>query len=267
LIIVKTLSQGIREYVLLALALWVLGHHYQRRRVGPGKIALVLSCAILVFPTIQVFRETLIGRTGGTPQSIAGVSELAASSVEYFRSLAPADFANLAMSSVFDRSQGIDALSLVTKYTPERAPWGLGSSYIEIPVQLFVPRALWADKPILNAHQDFERTYMGIHFFAQASPHVFSDFYSNFSVFGLIIGAFVFGLVFKYFYLIRENAPHRKEVLFVYAYLILNAVHQLEAAFVAGSVIIVRAVIVILVTLWFVGAGRNQGTAAGKVTI
>jgi len=125
-------------------------------------------------------------------------------------------------------------------------------------MQLFVPRALWADKPILNAHQDFERTYMGIHFFAQASPHVFADFYSNFAMFGLILGALAFGMAFKYFHVMLLRAPARKEIVLVYAYLILNAVHQLEADFVAGTVIMFRAVIMIAFVLVFLSAGNKQ---------
>ena len=260
LIVLKTVSQGIREYVLLALALWVLCYHYRRRRVGIAMIAVALGCGMLVFPTVQVLRDTVVVRIGGTPKTVSDISGLVISSLEYFSSLSIQDSANLAMASVFDRSQGIDALSLVVKYTPERAPWGLGSTYLTIPVQLLVPRALWADKPILNAHQDFEHTYMGITFYAQASPHVFSDFYSNFAVFGLIVGALVFGVMFKYFYLLRMWSPHRKEVLLVYSYLILNGVHQLEAAFVAGAVIMVRAIIIVAIALCFLCAGQNRET-------
>jgi len=254
-IMFKTVSQGIREYVMLALALWVLCHHYRRRRVRAGIVALVLASGLLVFHAIQVLRETLILKSGGTPQTLTDVTELVGSSLS---SLPAQDFANHALASVFDRSQGIDALSLVVKYTPERAPWGLGESYISIPMQLFVPRALWADKPILNAHQDFERTYMGIHFFAQASPHVFADFYSNFGVFGLIAGALALGMAFKSFYLLQVYSHGRKEILLVYAYLILNGVHKLEADFVAGTVIMVRAVIMVAFALCFLSARRSH---------
>jgi oligosaccharide repeat unit polymerase len=256
LTVFKTVSQGIREYVLLALGLWLLCHHYRRRRVGAGIVTLVLASGMLVFHTFQVLRGTLILRT---PETLGDVSELIGSSIESFGSLSAEDFANLSVASVLDRSQGIDALSLVVKYTPERAPWGLGSSYISIPMQLFVPRALWADKPILKTHQDFERTYMGIHFYAQASQHVFADFYSNFAIFGLIAGALAFGMAFKSFYLVQLCSQGRKEVLLVYSYVILNAVHLLEADFVAGTVILVRAVIMVAFGLCFLSARRSSG--------
>jgi hypothetical protein len=183
--------------------------------------------------------------------------ELVSSSVKSFGSLSGADFENVPLSGLLDRSEGIDALSLVVKYTPDPVPWGLGASYIDIPVQLFVPRALWADKPVLNRHQDFERTYMGIHFFAQASEHVFADFYSNFAVFGLLAGAFIFGLAFRHFYFLWNSARGRKEVLLVYCYVILNAVHLLEADFVAGAVIMFRVVTMIAFTLWFLTVGQR----------
>jgi hypothetical protein len=211
-----------------------------------------------------VLRGKLILRT---PETVWDVSELIGSSVESFGSLSAEDFTNFPVASIIDRSQGIDALSLVVKYTPERAPWGLGSSYINIPVQLFVPRALWADKPILKNHQDFERTYMGIHVFAQASAHVFSDFYSNFALFGLVAGATAFGIAFKSFYLLHRYSQGRKEILLVYAYLILNGVHKLEADFVSGSVIMVRAVIMIAFALCVLSAGQNHQVSGRNVRV
>ncbi len=219
-------------------------------------LTAVAVSGFVLFPTVELLRGTLIQTTGGTPQTLGEISELANYSIEYFRSMSVKDFANLGLKSVFDRSQGIDALSLVVKYTPERADWGLGTSYLNIPVQLFVPRALWADKPILNRHQEFERTYMGISFFAQASPHVFSDFYSNFGVLGLVAGAFGFGMAFKYFYLVLSRSNGRKEILLLYCYVILTGVHQLEAEFVSGTVIMIRALIVVAFSLWFLGVGQ-----------
>jgi hypothetical protein len=263
LIVFKTVSQGIREYVLLALALWVLCRHYKVRRVGAGVIAVVLVGGVLVFSTFRVLRGTV---TLKTPEGLSDVPELIGSSIQSFGSLSTEDFANLPVGSVFDRSQGIDALSLVVKYTPERAPWGLGSSYADIPLQLFVPRALWADKPILSGHQDFERTYMGIHFFAQASEHIFADLYSNFAVFGLIAGALAFGIAFKSFYLVQMLSQGRREILLIYSYLILNAVHKLEADFVAGTVIMVRAAIMVAFSVWFLCAVRKHGPSGKGLT-
>ena len=125
-------------------------------------IAVALACGMLVFVhTFQVLRGSLILRA---PEALSDLPELVGSSIRSFGSLSGKDFTDLTMGPLLDRSQGIDSLSLVVKYTPDPVPWGLGSSYIDIPVQLFVPRALWADKPILKRHQDFERTYMGIHF-------------------------------------------------------------------------------------------------------
>lgn len=258
LVIFKTVSQGIREYVLLCVAMWILCYHYKRRRVGVKFVAVALASGMLAFPAIQVLRGTLIQKTGGPPQNLADVSQLASSTLEYFGSLSAEDFANLAVASVFDRSQGIDALSLVVKYTPERAPWGLGESYVDIPMQLFVPRSFWPDKPILQTHHDFERTYMGIRFYAQASQHVLADFYSNFAVFGLIGGALAFGMAFKSFYLLQLFSDGRKEILLVYSYVILNGVHKLEADFVAGTVIMVRALIMIAFAVYFLSARRGH---------
>ena len=258
LTVFKTLSQGIREYALFALALWAFSYHYSRRRVGIGVLGAAAASGLVLFPATELFRGTLVQSTGGTPQTIEEVSDLVSYSIDYFRSISVTDYANLALTSVFNRSQGIDALGLVVKYTPERAPWGLGSTYINIPMQLFAPRALWADKPIWNGHREFERTYMGIQFFAQASPHVFADFYSNFAVFGLVAGAFVFGMAFKYFYLVLLHSCGRKEILLLYCYVILSGVHKLEAEFVAGTVIMVRAIIVVAFTLWFLSAGQAR---------
>jgi hypothetical protein len=254
LIAFKTVSQGIREYVLLALALSVMCYHYRRRRLGVRIVAIVLAIGMLVFHTFQVFRGTLILRP---PKTLGDVAELVGSSIESFSSLSAEDFANNAGGSVLDRSQGIDALSLVVKYTPERAPWGFGSSYVGIPIQLFVPRALWSDKPILQTHHDFERIYMGIPFYAQASQHVFADFYSNFAVFGLIAGALAFGMAFKSFYLLQMFSHGRKEILLLYSYVILNAVHKLEADFVAGTVIMVRAIVMVALAVYFLSARQS----------
>jgi hypothetical protein len=253
--IFKTVSQGIREYVLLVFVLWVFCHHYKKKHVRGVAISLFLVLGILVFSTFRLLRDNLAFTA---PENLSDVTEVVTTSMTAFGSLSWSDWLNLPIGSIFDRSQGIDALTLVAKYTPERAPWGLGSDYADIPFQLFVPRALWPDKPVLSGHHDFERTYLGLQVFAQASQHVFSDFYRNFGVVGLAMGSLLFGIGFKWMHLLKTLSGGRKEILVIYAYVLLNGVHKMESDFVAGTVIMVRAMVMVGLAIWFLSAVRRD---------
>jgi hypothetical protein len=92
---------------------------------------------------------------------------------------------------------GDDSMERVLEYTPERVPFWEGETYASIPF-MFIPRALWPDKPTRHFWNKFGRTYgvlstedyetsVGISYLAEG--------YVNFGYHGMYIVAFLVGFL------------------------------------------------------------------------
>ncbi len=92
---------------------------------------------------------------------------------------------------------GDDSMERVLEYTPERVPFWEGETYASIPY-MFIPRALWPDKPTRHFWNKFGRTYgvlssedyetsVGISYLAEG--------YVNFGYHGMYIVAFLMGFL------------------------------------------------------------------------
>jgi hypothetical protein len=251
LCVVKSISQGIKEPIIVATAMAILIYHYTRKPISIAIAGVLASLVVLtVVPTMGLFRGKLIEEAGGTPQSFEEFWLSMRYGADYFRSMTWEDYKTSTLDFLFSRSHGVDALSLVMKYTPERAPYGYGASYLEIPVQMLVPRSLWTGKPIQSGSRNFERTYMNIDWIAQSSPHLFADWYRNFWYPGAIFISLVMGVMFKHLYTYLCLRGERKSAVLLYSYLVIQAVHAFESDFEMFAVIMVRVTVLIVVTLW-----------------
>jgi hypothetical protein len=183
---------GFKAASIDPFALVFLAYVVTRRRFPWVPIvAAVLIGALVLVPANEIYRAALRARAdAGSRQSPYDpslyrpdhlISRGASKSVDYF----------------FTRFRQIDQVALVVSQTPSPYPYGSGARYLEFPLLLLVPRAVWPDKPVLDDSDQFSTSYWQLTRFNHTSTGVtqIGDLYRNFGVAGSLIGLAVLALV------------------------------------------------------------------------
>ena len=223
--------------------------YYMGRRIRLVNILVVgIPLLVVTFGVLNVYRAHVRSTAATGPRTIDEGLGRIWDSLEY-RS-ADSSLTTSAAFSLLDRQFGVDTLALVVKYTPERADFSLGKPYLLMPLHVFVPRALWADKPINYITGAFEDIYAPGWKDTYTSPHVMSDLYCNFHLFGIVGGMFIIGLVLKLIYNACNLSPQNPAGICFYAVMIPGIVHGFEWEPVTICVFYLRYAIVLYAILW-----------------
>jgi hypothetical protein len=96
----------------------------------------------------------------------------------------------------------------VVKQTPESVPYWNGESYSTL-VTSVIPRVLWPDKPTKTLGQTFGHRYGRLHPGDLETSENFPqlvEMYANFGSFGVLIGMFITGVIYRsLYYMINHN--------------------------------------------------------------
>ncbi|MAV65254.1 MAG: hypothetical protein CMG00_08705 [Candidatus Marinimicrobia bacterium] len=119
----------------------------------------------------------------------------------------------------------VSKTGLIMDYIDKNESKKFGSSFLWIPLS-FIPRSIWPDKPISID------TYFGMKVYEATTygsgavpPGLFSELYWNFGYIGIIIGCFIFGIVFRFIeihYLIKGNNNINSLIIYVVCFLTLG---------------------------------------------
>jgi hypothetical protein len=105
-------------------------------------------------------------------------------------------------------SYQMSAMSLVLQETPVRVPFWGGDTYIPL-ISKFIPRFMWADKPLEGLGYKFGTTYRIISTWntkTSINTPILAELYMNFGFAGLYFGSFLLGVI--YFFLSKLfNSP------------------------------------------------------------
>jgi hypothetical protein len=113
--------------------------------------------------------------------------------------------------TLFDRASLIQMMCLAVSEVPDRKPYLMGDSYVDIPA-LFIPRLFWPDKP----SSLLANVRLALYFNLVSSDSAFSvsiafgplaEAYVNFGFFGVALLGFVFGAAFKRIALLSDGMP------------------------------------------------------------
>lgn len=265
LVTVQFSLTGKKSSVLEPVVASAIIYHYLKSRMTAGKLlAAGIPMFLLTFGALNVYRYSIIGEAGGAPRNLGEVADRVGYALNYFHSGRADDIGSSSVSSFMGREFGVDSLALVVKYTPKRKDFGLGERYLGIPAQILIPRQLWPDKPIDYFTGDFEDNYaVGWHD-AYTSPHVISDLYQNFHIFGIAGGMFFIGMVFQTLYRACRPWLGQAKGVFIYAALIPGLVLSLEWEPVAICQFYVRYGVLIFGLAWILGIS-NKTTAANQI--
>ena len=199
----QALLFGAKAPILLMVFAVMAAYHYGRRRISLSLlIASGVIAVLVVFPTVNIFRQpsSMIQRayaSSNLPDFVVQVISLPARLGE----MTPPQYVQYAAESVISRSTGVDALSLLLRYDVSRE-LGNPDAYWYIPVYALIPRIVWPTKPVLNQGTQFGRllvnpTSEGANLIASFGIFHIGDLLVSFGVSGVLIGMCVLGCLFR----------------------------------------------------------------------
>ena len=213
--------------LLEPIFLIAISYHYFKSPISLRAIALTGMVAVLtIFPWVTRFRN-LANEPDLPTRFVNSVLDLITGQVSY---------SEYVIGSVMNRSHLVDSVALVLKYaTVPDFITGL-APYVLIPAYTFVPRILWSDKPIDSAIL-FGRQFLGLSGDTSIGVSNPGDFYMNLGYFGIVVGMFGLGVLYRLLYanLItkwnKSGVEWRLPFFFIYCFV----VQQLYVSF-EGSI-------------------------------
>lgn len=180
---------GKKREFLLPMLILLVSYHYLKKRIRMRSVALFIVCVFLTFPIFKAYRK---GNLLNLPEGTLSIFET--------KSLT---------KSLMSRFYGIDSLTLIIRDTPEVMDYQFGATMAPVAVA-WIPRQLWAEKPIISFGKIFAETYFRDRFSGtgtSASPTILGEAYINFHVAGMLWISLLCGLFIRtvYEYLIRLN--------------------------------------------------------------
>lgn len=189
------LTVGGKALVLTLAGLPVLAYWYARRRL-PAKtlLTVVLIGVFVIFPFYNTFRlqdrkAPTINRLEVTMRTISRWDQ--------------DDYMRRSVFGFLDRMSVVSSVAAIVRETGRWVDYRYGETLILAPIGLLVPRVLWPDKPNISIGREFGVTFNLVSALdkeTQIAATVVGDFYWNFHLPGVIVGMFLLGLGYKWFY-------------------------------------------------------------------
>lgn len=193
------ISGGKQDSVVLGLAL-VLPWMIARRRVPILFIVLgVLFYAFVLTPFNAQYRAAV--RSGPSSFLTSGQAIAAAPSIarDSIGSLLSPDTRQLGTNASYARIREIDNVAITLQKTPSEVKFSPPLEFVEAPLIAVVPRALWVDKPLLDAGYRFSAQYYGLppSLRTSSAPTIPGDLYRHGGLLVFAVGMAIFGFALR----------------------------------------------------------------------
>ncbi len=237
---------------------------YEARRRLPLKsmAAITLVSIFIVFPLFNAFR--LQKRHSGTNVRVAATWELASSwnSDTYL---------NSSIFAFFKRMSIISSVAAIVADTGTVVPYAKGDTLILAPIALLIPRFVWPDKPNISIGREFGQRFRLVNYFdyeSEVAPSLLGEFYWNFGIPCVIVGMFLIGAGYRWYYERYGRGVHYDPVRkAIYATMLLTAL-GFEGNFamvVGGSIKLLILIIGFVVLMRHLGlCTPSRGTTAAS---
>lgn len=190
---------GSRGKVVFPLVTVVGAITYAYRVVRPRVLVAGLAVfTLVVLPFSSAFREAYNGRVDDVRRDGVELSTVTDSLIDASNRDAALDVGDGPLEQLAGRMHSLSSLALVMRFTPERRDYGYGSSLLNLPAAVLIPRAIWADKPQVSEFtEDFRHLYWGVLPDDQTSvaPSQLGHLWSELHIAGVLLGTLLFGLV------------------------------------------------------------------------
>ena len=242
---------GVKGESLIAPVLVGLAYALYRRRIPWKAAAMVVAVTFLVLvPANEAYRISLRSPGGASAGTIAD----RLTDPGLYR---PDRSVANGVAYGFLRFRHIDHVALVVRYTPQEFAFGDGSHYYLLPFFVFVPRAIWSDKPVLDVPAQFSRTYWQIPPSIRTSQPVtqVGDLFRNFGLPGVAAGLFAWGILLSLwtrFWRLRRSP--RLDLVYLYAMVVGVLYVESDLPFIIATT--ARSLPLALAVAWLLLPGR-----------
>jgi hypothetical protein len=234
-------SLAMTQIVVPLLALW----YAQKKLPWKTLCALLLVLVFVIFPVFNTIRNFDARLPLGTRVAMT---------MRVIQSWDTHTYLDHSTTDTKGRLSLVNSVAVVVRDVPRWVPYAEGRTLFGPAIALFVPRALWPDKPKHVLGREFGETFRVLHILDDASSiaaTVPGELYWNFDLPGILVGMAMWGAALRFLYRrygeARGIAPIRRAIHIV---LLIQFVH-FGGGLAAQSVMIARTLILIEAYLWF----------------
>jgi hypothetical protein len=263
MLIVETASGiifGMRGQVVTALFIVPLFcYNYSRKRVSLSRIAIYLILLLIIFlilimPLTSIFRESRLLYFKGSIGEY--LNEVRASSLSSRASKNVGE----RLSELSRREIVLENFSIVLERTPEGFPYQYGNTFISSLLNL-VPGFIFSGKEAYSLDRYFSVEFAGWEQTSKGSTGItnIGELYVNFGFFGIIIGMFILGFLYKFVYelFIGSNKVIGDLEIMVY-FLFFTSFIWIEASIGAVLVDLISKLLILIPVIIFLRAGAGK---------
>jgi len=171
------------------------------------------------------------------------------------------------LHEVAGRFQGYELFLLMLQGMPSILDFQLGKTMFVDPVLFLVPRILWPGKPITLGNDVFQAAFMP-EVFSYSNPglSIIAELYGNFSVLGIIVGMFLYGVFWKavYSFLKAHDCSKSPGIVIIYAVLLSTLFESISGGVSSLMVNVFVYLVPLVLILKFIGRPALNYGANGR---
>jgi hypothetical protein len=259
------LVSGMKGNLLQNFVLVAVVSSMAERKLKKGWIVAALLGLVVIYPFSIQYRELVRSRSDEA-MGVGGAQTIAAAALEQATATdsTAADWLESGVRSSVSRLNLLQSVAAVLALGPE-ADWLQGDErWWMLPFYPFIPRFLWAGKPVLDKGRRFSLA-LGLGDQTSTAITYPGDLYFEFGMPGLLVGMLLFGLIAERLTK-RYGVPGSKRRLFIYTGVFMTFVTSIELdAFDFWSTLI-RSLVILCAVAWIVYRPR-RGLAAERVQV
>lgn len=232
----SVLLMGFKQMVVYRCFYLSVVYAFIHRRFPWKMAALGVLSLIILFPVNMALRHSF-GKGQFSAGDVRGLqSELASLATTTWGAGTVAATMGASVEQIVRNSAYLEVLALVTQHVDSTGEFFNGRNYLA-PLFVFIPRALWPDKPVLSLGNWVYREVYGYVGETSVGQTIPGDLYMNFAVAGVLVGLALFGIVGRAVtcLIAAMRSPRCVPLIPYLVYAVGQPNHDL-AAHVAGSV-------------------------------
>ncbi len=245
-VVVLFFTLGGKGLALTLLGMPALAYYEVKRKVPVKSVAaIVLLFVFIIFPLYNTFRD--VNRNLDVNRRLDRTVELA-------RRWTSDKYLDASVFAFLKRMSIVTSVAAIVSDTGRWVDYRYGETLVLAPIGLLIPRFLWPDKPNIAIGQEFGETFRmtnAVDRETYIAPSMVGDFYWNFSLPGVVVGMWLLGMGYRWYYQ-RYGAgagfdPIRKSIYFT----LLPTALAIEGnvAIVVGGVIKVLVILIVFLVV------------------
>ncbi len=188
-----TFGQKMQAVTILGLPAMA---YYEVHRKVPKKtiLAVVLVFVFLIFPMYNTYRQ--MDQSLDTGRRVDHAVDVA-------KTWNSNEYLDASLFAFLKRMTVVTSLAAIVSDTPRFVDYRYGDTLLLAPIGLLVPRFLWPQKPSISIGREFGSIFRLTHpldLETETSPSTVGDFYWNFSIPGVVVGMWLVGMGYRWFY-------------------------------------------------------------------